>query len=66
MSVALEGSHICYAVKMVLHISENAVLESIFSMQYHHKKIALVRRSIIRPRDFLKKLNKHQFYPISY
>ena len=27
MSVALEGNHICRAVKMALHISENAVLD---------------------------------------
>ena len=27
MSVVLEGSHICRAVKMALHISENAVLD---------------------------------------
>ena len=49
MSVALEGSHICHAVKMALHISENAVLKSVFTVQYHHKKIALVERPIIRP-----------------
>ena len=37
------------AVKMALHISENVVLESVFTVQYHHKKIALVERPIIRP-----------------
>ena len=39
MKVTLEGSHICHAVKMALHISENAVLESIFTEHwgYHHK-----------------------------
>ena len=52
MSVALEGSHICRAVKMALHISENAVLESVFTVQYHHKKIALVERPIIRSSCF--------------
>ena len=45
MNVALEGSHICGAVKVVkmaLHISENAVLQSIFTEHwgYYHKKIA--------------------------
>ena len=33
MKVTLEGSHICHAVKMALHISENAVLESIFKIK---------------------------------
>ena len=39
MNVALEGNHICHAVKMALHISENAVLEFIFTEHwgYHHK-----------------------------
>lgn len=42
MSVALEGNHICHAVKMALHNSENAVLEFIFTehWEYNHKKIA--------------------------
>ena len=41
MSVALEGNLICHAVKMALHISKTAVLESIFTehWEYHHKKI---------------------------
>ena len=41
MNVALEGNLICHAVKMALHISETAVLESIFTEHwgYHHKKI---------------------------
>ena len=41
MNFALEGSHIYHVVKMALHISENAVLESIFTehWEYHHKKI---------------------------
>ena len=49
MSVALEGSHICHAVKMALHISENVLLGSVFIVQYHHKEIDLVERPIIRP-----------------
>ena len=36
MKVTLEGSHICHAVKMALHISENAVLESIFTARALH------------------------------
>ena len=37
-------------LKMALHISETAVLESIFTehWEYHHKKIVWVERSIIR------------------
>ena len=31
MNVALEGNHICHAVKMVLHISGTAVYLSSFS-----------------------------------
>ena len=39
---------------MALHISETAVLESIFTehWEYHHKKIVWVERSIIRPSWF--------------
>ena len=42
MSVVLEGNLIYHVVKMALHISETAVLESIFTehWEYHHKKIA--------------------------
>ena len=36
MSVALEGNLICHAVKMALHISETAVLESIFTEHWEY------------------------------
>ena len=43
MNVALEGNHICHVVKMALHISENAVLESIFTARALHGNIITKR-----------------------
>ena len=37
MNFALEGSHIYHVVKMALHMSENAVLESIFTARALHR-----------------------------
>ena len=37
MNVALEGNHICHAVKMALHISETAVLMS----PYFHRELGI-------------------------
>ena len=44
MSVTLEGSHICHAVKMALHISEMAVLESIFTEHWEDSGDTITKR----------------------
>ena len=44
MKVTLEGSHICHAVKMALHISETAVLESIFTEHWEDSGDTITKR----------------------
>ena len=44
MNVALEGNHICHAVKMALHISETAVLESIFTEHWEDSGDTITKR----------------------